>query len=53
MQTLKFLRCLFFHRRYRKRTGERRILKISIWYETRCERCGCEDVDDVEWVLPI
>jgi hypothetical protein len=45
--TFFFLRCLIFHRKYRKRTGERRIHQISIVYETKCQKCGCEDISDV------
>ena len=48
---LRFIWCFLFHGRYRKRTGQRQILKVSIWYETKCEKCGREDIDDVEWVF--
>jgi hypothetical protein len=47
--TLFFLRCMFFHSKHRKRTGERRIRKVSIAYETKCEKCGCGDLPDVVW----
>lgn len=44
-QPVMVVRCLVLHRRYRKRTGERRIRQVSIAYDVVCERCGIEDVE--------
>lgn len=46
----QFFRCLLFHGKHRKRTGERRIRSVSIVYETKCERCGCESIPEIQVV---
>jgi hypothetical protein len=47
---LKYLWCLIFHRKHHHRTGERRIHRVSIAYDTRCDKCGMEDTEMV-WFL--
>lgn len=49
---MKYIWCLIFHRRYRRRTGERRIHRVSIAYEIKCDKCGNEDTE-IQWVLPV
>lgn len=49
---LKFIWCFLFHRKYRKRTGERTILTVSITYTVICSKCGNEDWEK-EWFLPL
>lgn len=45
----QILRCVIFHRRYHKRTGERYIGRVSITYEMRCEKCGMDGLADTWW----
>lgn len=47
---MKYAWCVAFHRKSRHRTGKRNILRVSIWYEVICNKCGIED-EEVEWVL--
>jgi len=47
---MKFLWCWLFHGKYRKRTGERQIRRISICYTLRCVKCGNEDWE-TQWFL--
>ena len=43
----KVMWCRLFHRRWRKRTGKRRIRRLSICYEVICEKCGTEHTEVV------
>jgi len=49
---VKVIWCLLFHRRYRHRTGDRRIHRVSISYDVRCEKCGTEDVEIKPRIFP-
>lgn len=47
---MSYFWCLLFHKSYRKRTGERRIMRVSIVYEIHCEKCGNDDEERV-WLF--
>ena len=45
-----YLGCRWFHARYRRWTGERRVRRLCIAYDVRCSLCGMEDVERVWFV---